>query len=111
MKYTTYDKGLDLISNYVDVCKTKYNTTPEITFGEIKPTYFNNMVGQVVEFTVNIKKFDLPNKPGYYIKGRRFIIETNTTYMPDDCETLEDWGNKLNSPATYKTFNKKGLQF
>ena len=96
MKYTTYDKGLDLISNYVNICKEKYNTVPEVTFGEIKPTYFNDMAGQVVEFTVNIKKSDVPNKQGYYIKGRRFIIETNTTYMPDDCETLEDWGDWLN---------------
>ena len=96
MKYTTYDKGFELIDNYVELCKIKYNTTPEITFSKPKPTYFNEMAGQVVEFTVNIKKFDVPNNPSRYIKGRRFIIETNTTYMPDDCDTLEAWGDWLN---------------
>lgn len=96
MKYTTYNKGFALIDNYMELCKTKYNTVPEITFGKIKPIRFNTMEGQVVEFTVNIKKFDIPNKPNHYIKGHRFTIETNTTYMPDDCETLEDWGDWLN---------------
>ena len=96
MKYTTYNKGFGLINDYVELCKEKYNTVPEITFGEIKSVRFNTMEGQVVEFTANIKKFDVPNKPGYYIRGRRFIIETNTTYMPDDCETLEEWRDLLN---------------
>lgn len=96
MKYTTYNKGFGLINEYVELCKEKYNTVPEITFGEIKPVRFNTMEGQVVEFTVNIKKFTIHNNPTSYVKGRRFIIETNTTYMDDDCETLEEWRDLLN---------------
>lgn len=95
MKYTTHNKGFGLINDYVELCKKKYNTVPEITIGKIKPIRFNSMEGQVVEFTVTIKKFDVPNKPNHYIKGHRFIIETNTTYMPDDCETLEEWRDLL----------------
>lgn len=96
MKYTTYNKGLEMIDNYIDVCKAKYNTTPDITFSKPKPVRFNDMVGYTVEITVNIKKFTVPNNTTHYIKGHRFIIETNTTYMPDDCETLKDWGDWLN---------------
>ena len=96
MKYTTYNKGFGLIHNYVELCQEKYNTTPEITFGEIKPVRFNDMEGQVVTFTVNIKKFTIHNNPTSYVKGHRFIIETNTTYMPDDCDTLEEWHDLLN---------------
>lgn len=79
----------------MELCKEKYNTVPNITFGEIKPVRFNDMEGQVVTFTVNIKKFAVPNKPNHYIKGHRFIIETNTTYMPDGYETLEEWHDLL----------------
>jgi hypothetical protein len=93
MKTVTLDQGIKALN---DIYKNPH-------FGDIRITLaqdafaFNEMEGYQYLFNVTVKGSELPD--GRRVKGKRFRILTNGTYMPDDEEsenmTGQDWADEL----------------
>lgn len=86
-----YDNSaLELLSDIFKQSMDKYGVQREYSVSLTQDAYaFNDMVGYHYLFTFHVKRHDLGG--GRYLKGRKFQMVTNSSYMPDDVNNGAEW--------------------